>query len=305
MMKYYYFPGCSLDSSAVTYKNSIDYVAEQIGLELHEIPDWNCCGATAAHTKNERLALALPARNLSLAQLDGKGHDIAVPCASCYSRMKHSVYEARNNEDKRLEIEEILEMPFDAKQDVFSFLDVFSKPEIMEACEKAIGGTLEGLKVACYYGCLTSRPRHIVTSTDSEEVIADKDPENPMQMDKIIALTGAQPIEWDFKTECCGASHQVDAPADSRQLIEKIFANAKANGARAIVTACPLCNLNLDMREEEINKARKTAFDLPVYQFTELLAVCMGASAKEIGLHKHFYPAFERINTYLRRAGGR
>lgn len=296
MMKYYYFPGCSMDSTAVTYKNSIEYVSEKIGLELVEIPDWNCCGATAAHTKSETLALALPARNLALAEMDGKGHDIAVPCASCYSRMKHSVHAARKSEEKRHEMEEILGMPYSAGQDVLSFLDIFSQPEVIEACKKQIAGSLQGLKIACYYGCLTSRPR---------EVVQGEDTENPMQMDRIIEMIGAQPVEWDYKTECCGASHQVDVPGAARPLIERILANAKANGARAVVTACPLCNLNLDMRQEEINKAKNTAFDLPIYQFTELLAVCMGASAKEIGIHKHFYPAFDRINTYLRKAGGR
>jgi heterodisulfide reductase subunit B len=125
----------------------------------------------------------------------------------------------------------------------------------------------------------------------------------PMQMDNIIAITGAEPVEWDFKTECCGASHQVDAPTAARPLIERIFKNAKANGAKAIVTACPLCNLNLDMREEEINRERGTAFDIPVYQFTELLAICMGASARDVGLQKHYYPAFDRINDALRKAG--
>lgn len=293
-MKYYYYPGCSMDSTAVTYKQSIEYVAEQIGMELVEIPDWNCCGATAAHTRNEMMALSLPARNLALAEKDGKNLDVAVPCASCYSRMKTTVYEARKDDDTRKEIEDVIGMDFQAKQDVWSFLDIFSQKEVMEACKSRIKGSLEGLKVACYYGCLTSRPRQ-VTNPDSTE--------NPMQMDDIIALTGAEPVEWDFKTECCGASHQVDSPGASRSLIENILANAKANGARAIVTACPLCNLNLDMREGEINKMKSVGYDLPVYQFTQLLAVSMGANAKESGIHKHFYPAFERINTFLRRAG--
>ena len=293
-MRYYYYPGCSMDSTAVTYKQSIDYVADKIGLELVEIPDWNCCGATAAHTRNELMALSLPARNLALAQQDGKELDIAVPCASCYSRMKTSVHEVRKSEEVKKEVNEILGMDYDAKQDVWSFLDVFSNPEIIEACKEKLIGSLEGLKVACYYGCLTSRPKEICNPDDTE---------NPMQMDDIVALTGAEPIEWDCKTECCGASHQVDSPEASRPLIQNILENARANGAKAIITACPLCNLNLDMREGEINKVKKTGFDLPVYQFTQLLAVCMGASAKEAGLHKHFHPAFEKINTFLRRAG--
>ena len=115
-------------------------------------------------------------------------------------------------------------------------------------------------------------------------------------------MTGVTCVDWDYKTECCGGSHQVDAPTAARPLVERIFRNAKANGAQAIITACPMCNLNLDMREEEINHKMGTAYDIPVYQFTELLAMAMGASAKEVGLQKHFYPAFKRIDQILRKA---
>jgi len=291
-MRYSYYPGCSLNSTAVTYKQSIEYVAEKIGLELFEIPDWNCCGATCAHSKSRWLALSLPARNLALAEKEGYGLDIAVPCASCYSRMKHTVCAARKDEETRKKLEEIIGMQYRAQADVLSFPEIFALPEVMEACKRLMVRSLRGLKIACYYGCLTVRPREVTGSGDTED---------PMQLDDIVAAMGAEPVSWDFKTECCGASHQVDAPEEARPLVERIFRNAKANSATAIVTACPLCNLNLDMREEEINRQRGTAFDIPVYQFTELLAVCMGASANEAGLHKHFYPAYDRINDTLRK----
>ena len=252
-MQFSYYPGCSMDTTGITYKLSIEYICSKIGLVLHEIPDWNCCGATAAHSKNKMLALALPARNLAQAEEEGLDLDVAVPCASCFSR-----------------------------------------PEMKRACQEKMYRTLKGMKVACYYGCLTSRPVEVTGASSTE---------NPMEMDEIVALTGAEPVAWDFKTECCGASHQVDAPRAARPLIERIIRNAKANGAQAIITACPLCNLNLDMREGEINKAKGTRYDLPVYQFTELLAVCMGAGAKDIGIHKHFFPAFDLLNEYLRKAG--
>lgn len=293
-MRFSYFPGCSMDATAVCYKRSTEYVAKKIGLTLSEIPDWNCCGATSAHTTNPYLALALPARNLALAEREGLHLDCVTPCAACYSRMKTAVWAARKDDKTRQEMEAIIGMPYKAEAEVYSFLDVFSQPDVMEACQAHLIRTLKGLKVACYYGCLTSRPR---------EVTGCPDRENPMQMDKIVAMTGAECVDWDFKTECCGASHQVDAPTAARPMIERIFRNAKANGAQAIVTACPLCNLNLDMREEEINRLSGEVYDIPVYQFTELLAVCMGAGAQEIGLSKHFYPAFARLNGVLRKAG--
>lgn len=293
MMRYSYFPGCSMDSTGITYKKSIEYVAAKIGMDLREIPDWNCCGATAAHCKDEKLAIALPARNLALAEKEGLELDMAVPCAACYSRMKHTMYAARKSEDTRQEIEEMIEMPYQASAEVLSFLEIFNQKEEREACKKKMVRTLQGLKVACYYGCLTTRPKG---------VIAGEDPENPMQMDNIVSLTGAEPVAWAYKTECCGASHQVDAPDAARPLVERILRNAKANGAQAIVTACPLCNLNLDMRESEV-KDGKEAYNIPIYQFTQLLAVCMGAGAKQVGIHKHFQPAFELLNQNLRKVG--
>ena len=293
-MRYAFYPGCSMSSTAIAYKESIDYTANKIGLELVEIPDWNCCGATSGHTKGHWLALALPARNLAIAEKKCMDLDIAIACASCYSRMKHTSHAARGSEETRQKLEGMIEMPLKASAEVLSFLEIFNRPEVMEACKEKIVRSLTGFKVACYYGCLTSRPK---------EVVGMESPENPVMMDNIVALTGAEPIQWDFKTECCGASHQVDAPNDARPLIERIFRNAKLSGAQAVVTACPLCNLNLDMREGEINKNRGTAFNMPVYQFTQLLAVCMGASAKEAGLYRHFYPAYDKLNDALRKAG--
>ncbi len=291
MMKYSYFPGCSMDSTAVTYKKSFEFVADKIGLELFEIPDWNCCGSTAAHTKNEKMALALAARNIALSEEANPGLDIVTPCAACYSRLAYSSYAARNSEERRQEIEDILEMNFKAEPEILNFLDLFSDAEVNEKCREKLVRSLKGLKVACYYGCLMSRP---------QKITGEESPENPMKMDRIVEMTGAEAIEWDFKTECCGASHQVDAPKEARPLIEKIFRNAKANGADAIVTACPLCNMNLDMREEEINKKLSEKYNIPVFQFTELLAIAMGAGADQSGIHQHFFPAFDLINKVIR-----
>jgi heterodisulfide reductase subunit B len=292
MMQYSYFPGCSMDTTAITYKKSIEYVCAKIGLVLREIPDWNCCGATCAHSKNEKVALSLPARNLALAEEEGLGLDVAVPCASCYSRMKHTVHAARKSDEVRQEIEEIIGMPYKAQADVLNFLEIFAKPEMLNKCKEQMYRNLKGMKVACYYGCLTSRPVEVTGSSSTE---------NPMEMDEIVKLTGAIPVDWGFKTECCGASHHVDAPNVARPQLDRILRNAQANGAQAIVTACPLCNLNLDMREGELNKANGTKYNLPIYQFTELLAVCMGAGVKDLGLNKHFFPAFDLLNDYLRK----
>lgn len=296
MKSFAYYPGCSMDSTGTTYRLSIEYICKKIGLDLYEIPDWNCCGASSAHSVGKWVALSLPARSIAISEKTYPGLDICVPCASCYSRLKTTAAEIRESEETRAKVEEIIQMPIKGEPEILSLMDVLSDPEIYEACKAAVVRPLTGLKAACYYGCLTSRPRKV---TGAAEI------ERPVSIDNLVALTGAQPIEWDFKTECCGASHQVDAPTAARPLVERIFSNAKSNGAACMVTACPLCYLNLDMREEEINRKRGTAFDLPVYQFTELLALAMGASAKDVGLEKHFYPAYDRINDTIRKAAMR
>jgi len=290
MKKYAYFPGCSMDSTAVTYKKSFEYIANEIGLEKIEIPDWSCCGSTSAHMKNEKMALALAARNIAIAEEQLPGLDIITPCAACYSRLKMANHAARKDEYVRKEIEELLNMNYQAKPEILSFLDLFEDKEIQEAISKNLHRSLKGLKVACYYGCLYSRPSYATGETSVE---------HPDKMEKVLAITEAECIDWDYKTECCGASHQVDAPKQARPLIEKIFRNAKANGAQAIVTACPLCNMNLDMRENEINKTMGKDYDIAVFQFTELIALAMGAGANDVGIHQHFYPAFDLINDLI------
>ncbi len=294
MMRYYYYPGCSMASTAKSYQQSIDAVTRKIGMDLVTISDWNCCGATAAHTMNERMALALPARNLAMAEKDGLGLEIAVACASCYARMKTSYNAVTMSEEKKDEIEEIIGMPCTGANPIVSFLDVFSRPEVMEAVSAKLVKNLKGLKVACYYGCLTSRPRSVSLGDDAE---------NPMMMDNIVSLTGANPVSWDFKTECCGASHHVDAPKEASPLVNRILQNARENGADCIVTACPMCAMNLDMRQKKVMEDFGGDYALPVYQFTELLALCMGTHPRDFSLHTHFVPAIELMRNALKKEG--
>ena len=246
MMRYYYFPGCSMAATAKGYQQSIDAVTRKIGMDLVTIPDWNCCGATAAHTMNEMMALALPARNLARAEADGGGMEIAVACAACYSRMQYSRHAVLTDEKKREEIEEIIGMPCSGANPVVSFMEIFSRPEVMEAVRSKLVKNLNGLKVACYYGCLTSRPSQIARPDD---------PENPMQMDGIVSLTGAVPA------------------------------------------------LNLDMRQSKVMEEYGGDYALPVYQFTELLALCMGVHPREFGLHTHFTPAVGLMRNALKKDG--
>jgi heterodisulfide reductase subunit B len=170
-----------------------------------------------------------------------------------------------------------------------SLLQLMVQPEMREGIKAAITHNLEGMNIACYYGCALVRPTGVCDFDD---------PENPQSMDELLALTGAECVDWGFKTECCGASYQIISPADARQLIENIMQDAAAHGANAIAMACPLCMVNLDLREREINAHRSEPFDLPCYFFTELLGMAMGGSPEALGITKHFWPAADLVQRH-------
>ena len=291
-LRYAYFPGCSADSTGISFTLSATYIAQKIGIDLVEIPDWCCCGTSAALVTDNDLARALPARSLALAEQMDPHLTIATPCAGCYSSLKSAVHFARTSEAQRAHLEELIEMPYHALADVVSFLEIMATPEVQQRIAASLTKDLAGFKVASYYGCALVRPA---------EVCSFDDVENPQSMDRLMALAGAEQVRWAYKTECCGASHQISEPKAARVLIERIFENAAANGAEAIATACPLCMLNLDMRQAEINSARasqgKQPFDIPVYYFTELLGFCMGGTHTEIGTTLHFWPATKKLDS--------
>lgn len=281
MTKYAYFPGCSADSTGIPFTLSTNFLLDKVGIELVEIPDWCCCGTSAARLTNTDLGHALPARSLALAEQMGEPLDVLAPCAGCSFSLKNTVFHARQSEQNRTHLEELIGMPYAASAEVLGLLEIVAVEDVRDRIRNTMVRDLGGLKVACYYGCALVRPPAVCAFDDTED---------PQSMDGLMALAGAEPVAWAFKTECCGASHQIALPKGSRGLLERIFANAAANGAQAIVTACPLCMLNLDMREAEVNRTRALPFDLPIFYFTELLGYALGGEQHELGLDRHFWP---------------
>ena len=284
-MEFAYFPGCTSCSTAVAFEMSAQYMARAIGLDLKEIPDWNCCGASAAHLINRDLGLALPARSLSISEEQLPGLDVIAPCAACYERLNFSAHYVRKSMENRTHIESLIDREYRGEARVFNLLQaVFENEDIQQAIQDNLKNPLNGLKVACYYGCVLIRP-HEFTNFD--------DTENPQSMDTIMKSVGAETVDWAYKTECCGASLQVTEPSVGKIMVEKILRNAQQNGAEAIVTACPMCQLNVDMRQKEVNRLYGTNYHFPVYYFTELISMCLGATPKEIGIDKHYFPAID------------
>ncbi len=276
-MKYAYYPGCSLHSTGIEYDMSSQLVAGKLGVELKEIPDWNCCGASAGHTTNHLLGLALPARNLAIAEKEGL--DVMAPCASCYNRMKTSEVAVKSSEETKAKVAEVTEMEYEGKVGVKSALEVFVKEAGLDAIKSLAVKNLGGMKIAAYYGCLLVRPVGI----------GFDDPENPMTMDDMVTALGGEAVDWPFKTECCGASLPTAREMVGLKLVYDILTMAQSAGAEAIVTACPLCFMNLDMRQNDLNKKVDNAnFQLPVFYFTELMAIAFGEKPAKTGVRKHF-----------------
>lgn len=276
MIRIGYYPGCTLKGTAVEYDKSVTKIAPLLGVDLVEVPDWNCCGASSAHATNRKLSLALAARVLAIAEQEGMDR-VLVPCAACYNRLVKTQVEAAENETLRQEISTIIEMPFSAKTKPVGILEFFSEMG-SEKIKSLVKKPLEELKVACYYGCLLLRPPKLIKFDDCEE---------PQVMDDVVKAIGAEPVEWAFKTECCGAGFSLSKKEVVLDLTEKILRNAKLEGADVITVGCPLCHANLDFRQVDILKKNKD-INIPVLYITELVGIALGLTPKEVGLQSHF-----------------
>ena len=257
-MKIGYYPGCSLESTAREYDLSFRAVASQVGIELVDIPDWNCCGASSAHAVDPILTVALPGRNLMIAE--EMEMDVTAPCAACFLRLKEAKKRMDEDVSLRKECEEILGRQYRGSAKVYHPLTVFSRTEVKKKIKRAVVNQLKGLKVVCYYGCYLVRPPDI-TQLD--------DPENPVVMDDLIGMTGAEVLDWSWKVDCCGGGHALLRPELVEPLVNEIMEGARKAGADGIVTACPLCQSNLETRQKGLSA-------LPIFYFTELLGLAMG-----------------------------
>jgi heterodisulfide reductase subunit B len=274
-MKIGFYPGCSLTGSSREYNESVVALAKALDIELIEINDWNCCGATAAHVMNEELSLSLPARIMALAEEQGLT-EVVVPCAACYNRLRVTQHELEDD-TKRSRVVDILKLPYkgDLKIiNVLQMLETYGAENIKARVTHPFAH-----KVACYYGCLLVRP-HSILKFDRVE--------DPQSMDSLIRGIGGTALDWAFKTECCGAGFSVSRTDIVAKLSGNVLKDAYERGAEALIVACPLCQSNLDMRRGAINKSLETPIDIPVIYITQAIGLALGIGAKELGLKRHF-----------------
>ncbi|MCF8033355.1 MAG: CoB--CoM heterodisulfide reductase iron-sulfur subunit B family protein [Desulfarculaceae bacterium] len=270
-----YYPGCSLEATARDYAESIEGVAKALDLELRELEDWNCCGATAAHSLDHRAALNLAARNLALA-MEGPS-PLVVPCALCYNRLASARHELMA--DGSLIIDEIRSLGADyASVEVMELNEYLTTPGMMALAQHKASQDLSGLKAVCYYGCQGQRPPRVTGKTDYE---------NPRGLDRLLAALGVEVMDWPFKTDCCGASHSVARPDLVHALVARLYDRALQQGANCIVTGCQMCQANLDMYQQQIARQMGREVYLPVLYFTEVMGLALGLDQTPRWLGRH------------------
>lgn len=275
-MKVAYYPGCSQESSALDYGQSTGAVCAALGIMLEEIPGWSCCGSTPAHAVDSELSAALCARNLDLAQKE-KAEVVATPCPSCLSNLRMALSRMRDDHF-RARVNELLDEPAaENLPDAISIMQLIGRNFDATTLSERVKKPLKGIKIAPYYGCLMSRPADVMNFGD---------PENPTLMESLLAACGAEVIDFPLKTVCCGAATGIP----ERQLTAinsgRIIDLAGKMGADAIAVACPLCQMNLDLRQKQAAKAVEKFFDMPIIYFTQLMGVAMGISPEHLGFDK-------------------
>jgi heterodisulfide reductase subunit B len=266
-MRLSYYPGCSLHSTAAEFSASTEALFQALGVELRELDDWCCCGATSGHSLNGYLSHALPLYNLVLAE--AAGDDLLVPCAACYNSLRaaHSFMTAGGEEaaDLNHQVAAALGRAYQGQVRVRHVIDVLADPGVEQLLKEHRRKDLAGFALASYYGCLLTRPPKVASF--------EANPEQPQLMDRLLTLVGGRPVAWSHKNECCGASLAIPQPRLVEELVGKIVTAARRAGAQAIVTACPLCQTNLDSRQPAGSEA------LPIFFITEILGLAVGLDA--------------------------
>lgn len=293
MKQFAYYPGCSLEKIALSYHISSLESTKKFDVELKELEDWNCCGATTYFHVDQLLANALMARNLAMAEKDGL--DLVAPCSACYKNAYFTNKYLKEDPDLAEHINYALEednLHFSGTIEVRHLIDVFVDEIGLEAIKNKVTMPLEGLKVAGYYGCQIVRPRK-----NGENV------ENPRFFEELISAIGAEPVNFTDRLRCCGGSLIMTSRHAALDMVRNILQNAVDNEAEVIATACPMCQVNLECYQTQVNEEFGTSYSMPVLYFTQLLGLALGISPKKLGMGKEFVSAMPFLSRYLVKEG--
>jgi heterodisulfide reductase subunit B2 len=288
-LKYAYYPGCSLEKTQRGYDESVREIFKTLDQELIEIEDWNCCGATVYMSVKETVSLAVSSRNLALAEK--MGHDIVAPCSSCFTVLSKTNRILKEIPDMYRDVNEALGeagLSYSGKTNVRHPLDILMNDVGMTKILQKAKRSLNGLKIAPYYGCQIVRPGK---SFD--------DNENPILLDQLFNKCGGDVVYFPMKVRCCGGMLMTTFEETALKLNKEILQCADENKADCIVTTCPLCHFNLEAYQDKINQIYHTEFNVPILYFTQLLGLVFGISEKSLGLDSSFIPMGQKIKSLM------
>lgn len=279
--EYSFYPGCSSQkgASASNMQVSVDSMCDTLDIKLNEIPDWNCCGASIGYGEGGGLPrLALTARNLANSEAANPGQDVVATCAACWLATRETSERLREDEDLMKDTNEALAvagLKLKADQKIRHMVEVLIEDFGYEELGKPVTKPLEGIRIAGYVGCQTNRPFGI----NGESF------ENPRYLDKLVETMGADSIPtYEKKVQCCGGALMFSEPEKSQEMVKDIIEAAYDHKADMIVTPCPLCQMNVEVYQDQINSKHGTKFKMPVVYYSQLMSVAYGKNSKEAGL---------------------
>jgi len=274
MKEYAYFPGCSLEKIGLSYHHSTIETTNKLGVELKELEDWNCCGATTYFHVDELLAYTLCARNLAMAEKENL--DLVAPCSACYKNSYFTNKHLKEDPDLAEHINYALEednLSFSGNINVQHLIEVFVHDVGLEEIRNNVSKPLEGLRVAPYYGCQILRPKK-----------DDEDVEQAEFFEDLLSAIGAEPVPYPLKLKCCGGSLIISNREAALSMVRNLLQNAEDSGAKVIATACPMCQVNLECYQQQVNQEFGTRFSVPVVYFTQLMGLALGIPGKKLGI---------------------
>jgi heterodisulfide reductase subunit B len=279
-MRVSYFPGCTLNTTGKGFDNAVRAATAAVGLELVELPEWNCCGATYPLIIDNMLELAAPAHILVAAQAEGD--TVTTACTTCYNVLKRTNRFIREHQEERDRLNIFIEAEYEGEVEVKDIVHLLRDDVGFNSVRDQVRKPLKGLKVASYYGCMVLRP--------PDEVAYD-DPDHPQALDDLMAALGATPVDFAHKNECCGAYLAVRAPEVTREMVYTILSSAQSAGAEALATNCPLCQFNLDKQQAEMRKMYAGYQPIPIFYFSQLMGLALGLDASDYGWDRHYVDA--------------
>jgi heterodisulfide reductase subunit B2 len=297
MTHYLYYPGCSMESSARAYHDSLMVISEKLNLTFEEIHDWNCCGATEYLAISQTRAYSLIGRNLALASKQANGsRSVVAPCSACYLNL--------TKVDHQMEVYPKIDQTVNSalaagnlsykpgSLDIRHLLDVLYNEVGLETIKSHVVRPLKGLRVVPYLGCMVPRPDYPKRFSDYNQ---------PFELDKLMEALGADVVDYQYKTTCCGGHIPHISPNTAYELIRRLLYGAERTQADVMVTVCPMCQLNLDAYQSDTNRHFNKEFTIPVIFFTQLIGLAFGATPEKVGLGRELIDARPAIQKAFTR----